>query len=200
MARIIRDDVDKFYAYGLNIPTRTIYMGSEEYAEDGETGVDHLMSQRVIKGLHLLDAQSTSAINIIMNNPGGDEYHGLAIFDAIVACQSHVTITVLGMAMSMGSIILQSADERVMSPNSRMMIHYGTWGYYGHAIDSARWNEEGEKFNRWLEDLYLSKMRQKNSRVPKKQVVEMCQFDTFYTAQEAINLGLADKILGESDE
>ena len=93
------------------------------------------MAERAIKALHILDSTAPTGdkpITVIMNNPGGDEYHGMAIYDAIKSCKNHVTIVVFGMAMSMGSIILQAADKRVMSANSRVMIHYGTWGINDH--------------------------------------------------------------------
>lgn len=200
MARILRDDIDRFYDYGLNVPTRTIYMGSMDAdLEDGaETGVDYVMAERVIKGLHLLDASSEDPIHIIMNNPGGDEFHGLAIYDCIQACRSHVTITVFGMAMSMGSIILQAADDRIMSPNSKMMIHYGTWGgWSNHPKIIYSWAEEGKRFDKWMVNLYWEKLKVKDPKITKKQVDQICNFDKFYTAQEAVEKGLADKVLGE---
>ena len=97
------DDIEVFFEQGLYVPTRTIYMG-----EILDGGTDHVMAERVIKALHVLDANSEAPIAILMNNPGGDEYHGLAIYDAILGCKNHVAITAYGHAMSMGSIILQA--------------------------------------------------------------------------------------------
>lgn len=192
-----RDDVDKFFDYGVSLPTRTIFMGSSEDFDE-ETGTDHIMSQRMIKGLHLLDFTSNEPITIIMNNLGGDEYHGIAIYDAIKECKSHITIIVYGTAMSMGSIILQAADERVMSPNSRMMIHYGTWEPpHDHPKIVQAWNKEGKRMDNWMIDLYWAKMKEKNSKITKKSVDKMLDFDTFFSPEEAIVIGLSDKVLGE---
>ena len=188
----------EFFNSGLHIPTRTLYMGSVPDADGEEGGTDFRMADRVIKGLHILDIDSDEGINIIMNNPGGDEYHGLAIFDAIKNCRSHVVITVFGMGMSMGSVILQAGDERILAPNSRIMIHYGTWEPYGqHSKAVYKWCDEGKKFDAWMRTMYLEKMREKIPDMTEKKLDGMLDFDTILTAQEAIDLGLADKILGE---
>lgn len=174
-------------------------MGSADYGDDGESGTDGAMAERIVKALHVLD-NSQGEITIIMNNPGGDEYHGMAIFDAIKACKNHVTIRVFGHAMSMGSIILQAADKRVMAPNSRMMIHYGTWGIHDHPKIVYKWAEEGKKFDSWMEELYLGKIREKHPDYPLAKVKQMCNFDSFLNASEAVKLGLADEVEGEKTE
>lgn len=196
--RVNRDDVDKFHDYSIYIPTRTIYMGSEDFSIDlGESGTDGLMAERVIKNLAILESMSKEPITILMNNIGGDEYHGFATYDAIRACQSPVTIQVMGHAMSMGSIILQAADERIMAPTSRQMIHYGTWGINDHAKTSRKWSDEGVKIDEWMENMYIAKIKEKHPDFTLKKLQKMLNFDTFLTAEESVKLGLADKVLGE---
>lgn len=195
--RVNRDDVDKFHDYNIYIPTRTIYMGSEEHSIDsGESGTDGSMAERVVKNLYILEGISQEPITIIMNNIGGDEYHGLAIYDAIRACKSHVKIIVMGHAMSMGSIILQAADERVMAPNSRMMIHYGGWSFDGHAKTGQKWAREFDKLDDWMENMYLDKIHEKHPKFNPKTLKKMLDHDTFFNPAEAVAMGLADKILG----
>lgn len=203
MAKIVRDDVDRFFQFGVELNSRTIYMGSLSSEEDGESGVDHEMAEHVIKGLHILDSsapQGDKPITIIMNNPGGDIYHGRAIFDAIKACVNHVKIVVYGCAMSMGSIILQAADERVVAPNATLMVHYGQFGYHDHPKISQKWVEESKRFNKWLVDLFLAKIRKKHPKFSRKKVDDMCNFDTFFDAKKAVELGLADKVLEVHDQ
>lgn len=201
MAKFTRDDVDKFHDYSLYIPQRTIFMGSEEFSiEHGESGTDGLMAERVLKNLTILEALNQNPITIIMNNIGGDEYHGLAIYDAIKACKSHVTIRVHGHAMSMGSIILQAADVRIMAPNSRQMIHYGTWSFDGHAKTGQKWAKEFDKLDSWMEQMYLFKIHEKIPNFPIQKLKKMLDHDTFLTPEESITLGLADKILGDGNE
>ena len=152
-----------WFDHNLDLDSRTIYMGSLGYSYDGgETGVDHLMTEYFIKGMHLLESRKSEAeIKIPMNNPGGDWYHGMAIYDAIRNSKCHCTIKVYGHAMSMGSIILQAADHRIMMPNSRFMIHYGYNGISGHTKIFEKWADEGKRINYMMENIYLDSLMEK---------------------------------------
>lgn len=194
-----RDDMDKFHDYSLYVPARTIWMGSELVDEDGESGVDALMAERTIKNLTILESMNKDPITIIMNNPGGDVNHGLAIYDAIKACESTVTIKVFGHAMSMGSIILQAADERIMSPMSSQMIHYGALAVDKEAKTTYKHVDEFKRIDIWMEAMYMDKIREKQAGYKLKKLQEMLSHDTFLTAEESVALGLADKVLGEEE-
>jgi ATP-dependent protease ClpP protease subunit len=162
----IRGYIDNWFDLNLDEETRTIYMGSVGTDYDGnESGVDTFMAEFFIKGMHILDSTSDQPITIIMNNPGGDWYHGMAIFDAIQTSRSHCTILVYGHAMSMGSIILQAADHRVMMPNSRFMIHFGTDGKYTHAKIFERWADEGKRINYDMENIYIKSLMKKDEEM-----------------------------------
>lgn len=225
-----KDDVDQFMDNDVYLPTRTIFMGSAIYTEEGESGTDHMMAESVIKALHILDNQDPASrrgekpIHIIMNNIGGDEYHGMAIYDAIRTCKNHVTISIYGHGMSMGSIILQAADKRQMTKHSRIMIHYGTFGVHDHSKSSYKWTDEGKKFDVMMEDLFLEcigdrqittekyfqligkseqlenmhhKTKQKKMNIGRKELQEMLNFDTFFDAETALELGFIDEIIEE---
>lgn len=195
MARINRDDVDKLYDYDIYIPSRTIYMGSTESSiTDGESGVEAVMAERVIKALHLLD-QKDEPITIIMNNPGGDWYHGMAIYDAIKGCKSHVTVKGYGYIMSMGAVIMQAADHRVIAPNAKLMMHYGYAGWDGHAKTFQKWAKEFEKIDEDMEQIFLEKMKEKDPSITQSDVEALLEHDTFYKGQEAVDVGLADEVL-----
>lgn len=194
MPKFTRDDVDKFFDYGIDIAHRTIYMGSNSIEDGDDSGVDAIMAERVIKALHILD-QKNEAITIIMNNPGGDWYHGMGIYDAIKGCQSEVTVKVYGVAMSMGAVILQAADVRQMTPNSRFMIHYGYDSLHGHSKNVQKWAEESEKLNTIMEDIFMAKIQEKHPTFKREQLAEMLDPDTILNAQETVNLGLADEVL-----
>ena len=164
MTKRFRDEhIWSWFDQNLDTETRTLFMGSvgKNY-DDDETGVDNFMAEYFIKGMHLLEKKnSDQEINIIMNNPGGDWYHGMAIYDAIHNSPCHCTVKVYGHAMSMGSIILQAADHRIMMPNSRFMIHYGYDGRYGHSKIFEKWADEGKRVNYEMENLYIEKMIEK---------------------------------------
>lgn len=162
-------DLDKWFDLNVDTDTRTIYMGSTGYnSDESETGVDHFMAEFFIKGMHTLESKNNKPIAIIMNNPGGDWYHGMAIYDAIKTASSECTVRVYGHAMSMGSIILQAADNRIMMPNSRFMIHYGYDGKSGHAKIVYKWADEGKRINWEMENIYLDKMLEYESASGKR--------------------------------
>lgn len=194
MSRLNIDDVDKLYDYGIYIPTKTIVTVGE---------CDEEFADKLIKGLHVLDSTNVDKpITIQLNNSGGDEYHGMAVFDSIRACKSRVIIIAKGHAMSMGSIIFQAADERVISPNAKQMLHYGTpvlADGEAHVKTQYKWTEECKKFSEWMENMYLERIREKHPNFKKKELINMLNFDTILSAEESVNIGLADRILG-SDE
>jgi ATP-dependent Clp endopeptidase proteolytic subunit ClpP len=191
-----KEDIERFHDYGIYIPNRVIYMGSESYDLDSnESGTNGLMAERILKNLTMLDTLSQEPITIILNNIGGDFYHGLAIFDAIQTCKSPVTIKVFGHAMSMGSVILQAADRRVMAANAKQMIHYGTCGMNSHAKTFQKWAKEYERLDSWMEDLYFKRILEKHPDFPISKLKKMLDHDSFLTAQESVDLGLADELL-----
>jgi ATP-dependent Clp endopeptidase proteolytic subunit ClpP len=204
MARLVKESIDRFYDYDIHVETRTLYIGSAEASiSDGESGTDAIMAETAIKGLLILDSTAPAGdkpITVIMNNPGGDKYHGIAIFDAIKACKNHVTIKVFGHAMSMGCMILQAADKRILSPNSKVMMHYGTWGHGDHPKVMYRWAEEGKKYDAWMEQVIFERIKEKHPTFKYSKVKEMLEFDTILSAKEALELGLIDEILGEENE
>jgi len=120
------------------------------------------MAEYFIKAMYLLESKDPEkGVTIIMNNPGGDWYHGMAIYDAIKSSSCFCTIKVFGHAMSMGSVILQAADHRVMMPNSRFMIHYGYNAINNHSKIYEKWSEENKVLLYEMENIYLDSMMAK---------------------------------------
>lgn len=192
--RISKDAIDQFHDYGLYIPQRTLYMGSELVSEESESGTDALMAERMIKNLLILDKEGEE-ICIVMNNLGGDVTHGLAIYDAIKACKSKIIIKAFGHAMSMGSVIFQAADERVMAPSAVMMIHVGSTSNAGHANTVYRQIAESQRLDKLVDHIYLEKIREKHPTFSPQRLKGMLNHDTYLPAAQAVELGLADRIL-----
>lgn len=191
--KVQKDYVEHFIDSDLYIPTRTIWIGpmdSEEY----ETNV--LMAERAIKNIHILDSQSDEPITIIMINYGGEVTSGMAIYDAITICRSHVTMRVFGCANSMGSVILQAADKRLLAPSAEVMIHYG---YEGHESDHPkiieRQRQRAKDFDKWMKDMYLERIREKKPRFKPSELEKMLDFNTYFTPEQAVEYGLADGVL-----
>lgn len=195
-----KDDIDRFYEYDIELSSRLLYMGSAgEDAYGEETGTDYRMAERMVKGLAVLDMQAPNGdkpITIIMNNPGGDYYNGLAIYDAIDTCRNFVRVLVYGRAQSMGTIILQAADERILSPRSSFMIHYGQCGSgMQHSKDFIKWADEEKRNIAEMENIYLERIREKHPKFSRKKLEQLMMFDKFMTAEEATDLGLATKVM-----
>lgn len=164
MAKLNKDHIDKWLIHNVDTLNRTIYMGSIQNEDGNESGVDAFMAESIIKSIYLLENQNTDNITILMNNPGGDFFHGLAIYDAIKAAKSHCTITVYGHAMSMGSLILQAADHRIMMPNSRFMIHYGYDSQENNSKTVIKWIDESKRLAYFMENIYLNTMLEKEEK------------------------------------
>jgi len=125
------DPTGEVHSYGVDIANREIYLHGQHGAFEEDPGVDYRMASTFIKNIRHLDAKTHSSILIHMHSIGGNWNDGMAIYDAISMCRSYVTILAYGQAESMSSIILQAADERIMTPNSYFMCHFGSSGMVG---------------------------------------------------------------------
>jgi len=141
---------------------------------------------------------------LYINSPGGAVTAGLAIYDTMQYIKSPVRTIVMGQACSMGSFLAQAGEpgERIVLPESRTMIHRvssGTRGTSGSVHvqelqmeDSIRHFEESKKVNKRLTELYV-KHNSKGKQF--EELFETMKFDTFLTAQEAVDNGFADKVV-----
>jgi ATP-dependent Clp protease protease subunit len=151
------------------------------------------MSERLIKALYLLQQKPEEPIRIILNSFGGCWYNGMAIYDAIRSCPAHVTIEVFGAAMSMGSIILQAADERVIHPNATIMVHDGYETRVGDIPKTfENWADYSKVTRRKMYEIYAEKSGKTVQFWEKR-----CQADFILSATQAKELKLVDKIVGE---
>jgi len=100
-----KSDLETLLENGVDIRNRTIYL-------QGEIGEP--LTFKFIRQIRYLD-QTTGNILVILDSEGGDVMGGFAIYDEIRACQNDITIRVVGSAMSMGSVILQAGDKRIMT-------------------------------------------------------------------------------------
>ena len=143
-------------------------------------------------------------INLYINSPGGAVTAGLAIYDTMQYIKSDVKTIVMGQACSMGSFLAQAGapGKRVVLPESRTMIHRvssGTPGTSGSVHvqelqfeDAKRHYEESQKVNKRLTELYV---KHNTAGKTYEELFETMKFDTFLTAQEAVENGLADKVV-----
>lgn len=188
MAKINRNDLDYFFSSNLHVPSRTLYIGGD---------ISETMTENVIKSLKILDEASSETISLIMNSPGGELINSFAIYDFIRNCRSYVVITVYGYAMSGGSLILQAADERILSENSSFMIHFGSDGYAGEHTTFLKTAEESKRLRSIMMDIYLEKIHEVNPEYKRSTLRKLLETDSYFSAKDVVELGLADKIIGK---
>jgi ATP-dependent Clp protease, protease subunit len=191
MSRNISEHSEQFHDHGLYLPTRTIYIDGDE---DADFEVTLKSARRDIKNLHVLDNLGTGVITVVMNCIGGDTLAAMSIYDTILGCKNHVVI-VAHQAQSMGSIILQAGDERILMPNATVMIHNGEVGRSGSPKTVENWQKYDKIMDARHEKIYLDKIKQKKPRFTKEQLQKLLEHDTIFTAQEAVAMGLADKVM-----
>ena len=172
-----------------------------------EGPIESRMASVIISSLLVLESDSpTKDINVYINSPGGEVSAGLAIVDTMRYIRPKVSTIVMGTAASMGSFIAAHGEKghRMVLPESRTMVHRvssGTAGTQGSVHvqdlqfeDARRHMEESHRLNDRLTEMY--------AEVTGKTVEEMqevMKFDTFFTASEAVEFGLADSVVSKRD-
>ena len=135
-----------------------------------------------------------------MNNPGGDWFHGMAMYDAIRASKAHVYGICWGQAVSMGSIVIQACDSRIVAPHCTFMIHDGSEALNGSCKDVEAWAKDAGKTREVMYRIYLSRMKAVRPNITVKQIEKICSHDSIYSASEAVEAGLADWVLNTLED
>lgn len=167
--------------------------------------VEDVMANVIVAQMLFLESENPDKdINLYINSPGGQVTAGLAIYDTMQYIKCDVRTIVMGQACSMGSFLAQAGTKgkRVVLPESRTMIHRvssGTPGTRGSVHvqelefeDARRHFEESKKINQRLTELYV---RHNTANKTYEELFETMRFDTFLTAQEAVDNGFADKVV-----
>ena len=153
--------------------------------------IDEELANGVVAQMLYLDAQShTDPINIYINSPGGSVTDGLAIFDTSELIKAPIRTVCIGMAASMGAVLMLMGKERCMTKRARMMLHQPAGNASGN-VEEIRINYE--MIESLKKELY--KIVEENSKLSK--VEDLFKFDTWYTADEALEAGLINTILNE---
>ncbi len=187
-----RDYIDKIYQYGIDIGNRVLWLTD---LSEGES--EHDRTAKFLKDLHVLDSIAPAGdkpITIVMNHSGGEIYEGMAIYDAIQQAKNHVTILVRGMAASMGAIILQAADHRIVSKHSVLMIHHGDTGYEGHKKSVDSWYKFEKTYAARLDDILYDSIKAKKPRFKRTQLDDIQNFDEVFDSKRAVEWGLCDEV------
>ena len=157
---------------------------------------DELANVVVAQLLHLESEDPDKDLFLYVNSPGGSVYSGLAIYDTMQFIRPDVHTICFGMAMSMGSLLLAGGapGKRTALPNSRILIHQPSGGFQGQSTDVSIHAREVLGLRRRLDEIYSRHTGQTEERVH-----EDMERDRFFSADEAAEYGLVDRVI-ESHE
>jgi ATP-dependent Clp protease, protease subunit len=170
--------------YNRLLKDRIIILGSE---------VNDQVANRICAQLLLLAAEDAERdIVLYINSPGGSVYSGMAIYDTMQFVDNDVATVAMGMAASMGQLLLCAGakGKRYALPHARIMMHQPSGGIGGTAADIAIQAEQM---------LYTKRMFQErvahHTGQPPEQIEADSDRDRWFTAQEALDYGFIDKVV-----
>lgn len=142
-----------------------------------------------------LKAIDGDEIVVRVNSPGGDVYDGIAILNALRGHKAKITTIVDGLAASAASFIAMAGDEIVMNPNSEMMIH-DAWGYsIGNAEDMHKAADDLDRVSNNIASIYAER-----AGGTTEAWREVMRAETWYSAQEAVDAGLANRVGAKQED
>ncbi len=160
--------------------------------------VEDGMSSLICSQLLFLESENPKKeIQMYINSPGGVVTSGLAIYDTMQYIKSPVTTLCMGMAASMGSLLLcaGAAGSRIALPNARIMVHQPSGGFRGQASDIMRHAEDILKTKQRLNEIYV-----KHCGRTYEEVEATLDRDHFMSADEAKAWGIVDHVQASRDE
>jgi ATP-dependent Clp protease protease subunit len=173
-----------FDIYSRLLNERIVFVGSEIN--------DQIANLVVAQLLHLESADPDKDISLYINSPGGVVYSGLAIYDTMQFIKPDVQTICFGIAMSMGSLLLAggAAGKRLSLPNSRILIHQPHGGFQGQATDIEIHAREALELRGHVDAIYA-----RHTGKDVEQVHEDMERDRFFTAEQAAEYGLIDRVI-----
>jgi ATP-dependent Clp protease, protease subunit len=174
----------EFDIYSRLLNERIVFLG---------TPIDDQIANLIIAQLlHLESEDPDKDISIYINSPGGSIYSGLAIYDTMKFIKPDVQTICVGVAMSMGSLLLTggTAGKRVALPNSRILMHQPSAGFEGQATDIEIHAAEILKVRKRIDEIYALHTGQTEERVHTDM-----ERDRFFRPDQAAEYGLIDRVI-----
>ena len=173
-----------FDIYSRLLNERIIFLGTP-VTED----IANLIVAQLI---HLESEDPDKDISMYINSPGGSVYAGLAIYDTMQYIKPDVQTICVGIAMSMGALLLcgGAPGKRMATPNSKILIHQVSGGFQGQATDIEIHAKEIIDIRRRLDEIIAGHTGQDIDRV--KQDTER---DYFMSAEEAVEYNIVDRVI-----
>jgi ATP-dependent Clp protease protease subunit len=173
-----------FDIYSRLLSERIIFLG---------TAINDAVANLVVAQLlHLESEDPDKDISIYVNSPGGHVYAGLAIYDTMQFIKPDVSTICVGIAMSMGALLLAGGakGKRFALPNSKILIHQVSGGFEGPATDIEIHAREALSLRKRLDEILAKHTGQDLAKVEKDT-----ERDYFMTAEESLAYGIVDKII-----
>jgi ATP-dependent Clp protease protease subunit len=151
------------------------------------------VSTLIVAQLLFLEADNPKKeINFYINSPGGSVTAGMAMYDTMRYIRPAVSTMCIGMAASMGSLLLTAGekDMRFSVPNSRIMVHQPSGGFQGQVSDIERHAKDIVETKRRLNEIYVEHTGQSYETIEKT-----LDRDYFMSPDEAVDFGLIDKVI-----
>jgi ATP-dependent Clp protease, protease subunit len=173
-----------FDIYSRLLNERIVFLG---------TPVDDQIANLIVAQLlHLESEEPDKDISLYINSPGGSVYAGLAIYDTMQFIRPDVSTICVGIAMSMGALLLAGGakGKRMALPNAKILIHQVSSGFQGQATDIEIQARETINMKRRMEEIIANHTEQ-----PLEKVSKDMERDYFMTAQEADEYGIIDTVI-----
>jgi ATP-dependent Clp protease protease subunit len=174
--------------FSLLLKNRIVFLG---------TPIDDIVANLIVAQLlYLAQEDPEREIQMYINSPGGHIDAGLAIYDTIHLIQPQVATTCIGMAASMGAVLLGGGakGKRAALPNSRILIHQASAGFQGTAADIEVQAREIIRINARLQEMMAADTGQ-----PVERLAHDINRDYWMSAHEAREYGVIDMIVGQTD-
>ena len=174
----------EFDIYSRLLNERIIFLGHP---------VDDMVANLIVaQMLHLESQDPDKDISLYINTPGGSVYAGMAIYDTMQYIKPDIQTTSIGIAMSMGAVILAGGTKgkRVALPNAKILIHQVSGGFQGQATDIEIQARETINLKRRLEEILAL-----HTGRPTETVAKDMERDYFLTSQEAQEYGIIDNVI-----
>ena len=155
---------------------------------------DHMANLIVAQLLFLESENPDKDIHLYINSPGGSVTSGMAIYDTMQFIKPAVSTMCIGQAASMGTLLLTGGakGKRYCLPHSRVMIHQPLGGFQGQASDIEIHAREILLIRERLNEILA-----RHTGQPIEKIAEDTERDNFMSAEESVEYGLVDEVLGE---
>lgn len=154
-----------------------------EEATKSETSANHFKEE-------LAKYPNITEIRIYINSCGGSVFEGTAIYNQLRRHPARKVVTVDGFACSIASVIAMSGDEVIMPRNALMMVHNMAMGIYGNPAELRKAADDLDVINASGRNAYLAKA---GNKLEESKLRDMMDKETWLTAEQCIELGLADR-------